>query len=274
MTAFDLSPAPPPGLAGRVALITGAGSGIGAATALHLGALGMSVCCADLDEQSAEKVAAAVVEGGGEAFSLAVDVAVEDDNVAAVQAVLARYGALHVSHLNAGIPAVCPVTEMTLAQWNRVLAVNVTGVFLGIKHTAPAMAAAGGGSIIATSSVGGVLATPGGSAYVASKHAILGLVKSAAADLAPMGIRVNAVCPGAIDTPILGAAHQDDAFLTRYVAPGHPIGRVGQPAEIAAVVGFLASDASSFMTGAAVAVDGGVTASLPGFTKLGRAMAG
>lgn len=261
-------------LAGRNALVTGAGSGIGAATAMLLADRGAGVCCADRNEDTAEKVAAEIVARGGRAFAIGVDVRSEKDNARAVEATVEQYGGLNIAFFNAGMAMICPVTEMDLEDWERVIGVHVTGTFLGIKHAAPAIGAAGGGSIIAMSSVGGVLGGAGASAYSAAKHAILGLVKCAAVDLAPLGIRVNAVCPGAIDTPILGPLHGNAEFLAKYVAPGHPIGRVGRPEEVAAVVGFLAGDDSSFMTGAGVAVDGGASASVPQFKKLSESISG
>jgi NAD(P)-dependent dehydrogenase (short-subunit alcohol dehydrogenase family) len=156
------------------------------------------------------------------------------------------------------------VLDIPIEEWDRVLNVNLRGVYLGLQACGRRIAEAGGGSIVVTASSAGLLGTPGASAYAASKHGVLGLMKSAAADLAPLGIRVNAVCPGVIDTPLLGPLHGQTDMLQSLLAPAHPIGRVGTANEVAAVVAFLASDDSSFMTGASVAVDGGVSSVLMG----------
>jgi len=259
-------------LAGRIAIVTGAASGIGAATARLLSEQGAAVCCADVDTDGAAAVAASIADRGGDAFARGVDVRSPEDNEALVEAVLERHGALHIAHLNAGVALTASIADLTPDEWDRVISTNLTSVFLGIRSCAPAIAAAGGGSIIATSSLAGFLAAASISAYVASKHGVLGLVKCAAVEFARQNIRVNAVCPGAIDTPILGPAHGDAEFLARHVAPGHPIGRVGQADEVAQVVAFLAGDGSSFMTGAGVAVDGGASAAV-GFEELVEAQA-
>jgi NAD(P)-dependent dehydrogenase (short-subunit alcohol dehydrogenase family) len=245
-------------LAGRAALVTGAASGIGAASARALAREGARVGCADLNAEGAEAVAKEIVAADGEAFGIALDVVDPEQNRAAVAAVRERYGSLDIAHLNAGIAASSSVLETTIEEWDQTHAVNQRGVFLGLQAAARAMAEAGSGSIIITSSGAGLRGGAGMGTYCATKHGVLGLMKCAAVDLAPSGVRVNAVCPGVIDTPILGPLHQNQEILETVFARAHPIGRVGQADEVAQLVVFLASDDSSFITGTACPVDGGM----------------
>jgi NAD(P)-dependent dehydrogenase (short-subunit alcohol dehydrogenase family) len=249
--------------AGRVALVTGGASGIGRAAALRLAEEGARVVVADLDRAGAESVAKQIAEAGGEAFACGVDVAREADNARMVEETVSRYGALHRVHLNAGIARSSTIVDGDLETWNAVVGVNLTGVYLGLRAVAKPIQASGGGAIVATASVAGLVGGTGMPSYYATKHGVVGLVKSAAAEFAPLGIRVNAVCPGVIDTPILGPGHGVPE-ITEILGRGHLLGRCGRPEEVAEVVSFLLSERSSFATGVAWPVDGGMVASIGG----------
>lgn len=259
-------------LEGRVAIVTGAASGIGAASARVLAGEGARVACADLNADGAEAVAKSITRSGGEAFGVALDVTEPESNERGVQAVVERYGALHLAHLNAGIAAGSSILDTTLQEWDSVNAVNLRGVFLGMQVTARAIVAAGGGAIVVTASGAGLMGGRNMGTYCATKHGVIGLMKCAAADLAPHGVRVNAVCPGVIDTPILGPMHQNKALLEGPMARFHPIGRVGRPEEVARLVLFLLSDEASFITATPYPVDGGIVSVLNGNPDDGSAL--
>lgn len=244
---------------GRVAIVTGGGSGIGRATALLLARDGAKVCVADLDAASAEAVVKEIEQAGGEAIACRVDVADPEQNDAMVAAAVERFGGLHAIHLNAGIAVSSSIVDGDLDVWDQVIAVNLRGVYLGMRAAAPALIASGGGAIVATASVAGLRGGQGMPSYYASKHGVVGLVKAGAAELAPHGIRVNAVCPGVIDTPILGPAHGVEA-ITGMLGQIHLLGRVGKPEEVGEMVAFLLGPRSAFLTGGAYTVDGGLTA--------------
>ncbi|MDR7481987.1 MAG: glucose 1-dehydrogenase [Armatimonadota bacterium] len=253
-------------LAGKVALITGAGAGMGREAALLFAAEGASVVVADLHDDAAQETARAIRAAGGEALAVRCDVAVPEDNRAMVDAAVARYGRLQVFYANAGIVDRRPdggdvgLERISLETWQRILAVNLTGVFLGCRYAIPEIAKAGGGAVIITASVGALVAHRAHNhAYVASKAALLGLARNLAVEYAPQRVRVNCLCPGQIRTAMMEPFYRDPARAQR-VIDLTPMARFGEAREVAQVALFLASDESSFMTGAAVVVDGGWTA--------------
>jgi NAD(P)-dependent dehydrogenase (short-subunit alcohol dehydrogenase family) len=241
---------------GRVALVTGGGSGIGAATARALADQGAAVVVADLDIAAARRVAEAI---GDAAQAVAADVSNPDAAIAMVGAAMHHFGALHVAVNAAGISsgAPTPLGETTDQTWRRIMSVNLDGVFHSMRAELPAIVAGGGGAIVNVSSVMGVVGSAGSSAYVAAKHGVVGLTRTAALEYAERGVRVNVVGPGYIDTPML-SPHTRSA--PEQVAARHPMNRLGGPDEVAATVCFLASASSSFTTGSFVPVDGGYTA--------------
>ena len=250
-------------LNGKVAIVTGAASGIGRATAELFAAEGAKVVAADLNERDGTALADQL--GSNVVFRRA-DVAVSTDVRGLVELAEQRFGGLDVLFNNAGIAVFKTIEETSEEEWDRVVAVNLRSIYLGIKHAIPAMRRRGGGSIINTASVHGFQTAPGLGAYGATKHGVIGITKSAALELARENIRVNAVCPGAVDTPIMRAnlrAVGDEDEELRKISESEPIGRVGQPIEIAKAVLWLATDDSSFATGAPFVIDGGLIARLP-----------
>lgn len=246
---------------GRVALITGAASGIGLDAARRLHADGAGVVLADRD---AERLAAAhATLGAGTARSLAIptDVTSPASLRALLDAVGTTFGRLDVAVNAAGIVGDPGLTaDCELENWERVIGVNLTGVFLSMKYEIPLMLASGGGSIVNISSVGGLVAVANQIPYTTSKFGVIGATKAAAMDYAARGIRVNAVCPGAARTPMLEKYLADDPSRERFLASGHPLGRIAEAHEIGSAILWLCSDASSFVTGAAIPVDGGYSA--------------
>ncbi len=248
-------------LEGKVAVVTGGGSGMGRSTVERYLAEGAAVVVADLNEETGKQVVADA-EQAGHAERVAfqrVDVAREDDVEAMIALALERFGGLDVVFNNAGFGgAVGPITEISVADWDETMGVLVTGVFLGTKHAARVMIDAGtGGSIINTSSVAGISGGRGPQAYTTAKHAVIGLTRATAIELAEHRIRVNAICPGGINTPLLnfGDAETAGKFLdTIQPWPRHGVGE-----DIAAMAAFLAADESEFVTGQALVVDGGLT---------------
>ena len=241
-------------------IVTGAGSGIGRATALAFAAEGAHVVVADVNEAGGEETVRIARERGGDAVFVRTDVSRASDCAAMVERALELCGKLDIAFNNAGInlrPA--PLADISVEDWAHILAVNMTGVFLCMRHEIPAMKRGGGGASSNTASVGGVIGTAGVTPYCATKHGVVGLTKSAALDHIGDGIRINAVCPGGTRTEMLAEWFKDPAVERRALAHT-PIGRMASPEEIARAVLFLASDEASFMVGHALIADGGLTA--------------
>jgi NAD(P)-dependent dehydrogenase (short-subunit alcohol dehydrogenase family) len=246
--------------AGRVAVITGGGSGIGREAALVLARRGARVMVTDRDETSAAQTAAQIVAAGGEAASMRVDVSVAEEPAAMVQATVERFGRLDFAVNSAGVGGVRARTaDYPQDTWETVLAVNLTGVWLCMKHQIPAMLAGGGGSIVNVASVAGVLGFPHYAAYSASKHGVIGLTRSAALEYARKGLRVNAVCPAFTRTPMVDALVGGSAEMEQKLVDGMPGGRLGTPAEIAESIAYLCSDAAAFTNGHSLVLDGGLS---------------
>ncbi|MGQ0550482.1 MAG: SDR family NAD(P)-dependent oxidoreductase [Armatimonadota bacterium] len=252
-------------LAGRVAIITGAGAGMGREAAVLFGREGARVVAADLKRADAEETAGMVRGAGGEAVAVECDVAVPDSNDRMVAAAVERWGGVHVFYANAGMVSRGPggdvgLEQITLETWHRILAVNLTGVFLGCRSAIPAIVKTGGGSVIITGSVGSLVAHRAHNhAYVTSKSALLGLTRNLAVEYATKNVRVNCICPGQVRTAMMADFYDDPARRQRFTDLT-PMARFGEPGEIASAALFLASDESSFMTGAVLVVDGGWTA--------------
>lgn len=251
---------------GKVALITGAGNGIGRAAAIGFAMRGAKVVVVDRDEAAGEATTGIVRQQGGDALFVAADVTQSGDVRNYVKLALDRYGAIDCFFNNAGIEgAVAPTHQYDEDMFDRVMAVNVKGVFLGLRHVLPVMIGQGRGAVVNTSSVAGLVASPGMPAYVASKHAVIGLTKTAAGEVARSGVRVNAVCPGPIDTRMIHSLEamlnpDDPASVGSRYQSNIPLGRYGTAEEVANLVIFLSSDLAANITGAHYVADGGRTA--------------
>jgi NAD(P)-dependent dehydrogenase (short-subunit alcohol dehydrogenase family) len=245
-------------LHGKVALVTGGNAGIGKETAHLFAREGAKVVVAARREAEGEQVVSDIRSAGGEAIFVRTDVTRAEDCANAVELAVQTFRKIDVAFNNAGVLAFGKtVAEVDEAEWDHVLDVNLKGVFLSMKYVIPAMLKAGGGSIINMSSVGGLVGSPLGiAAYHASKHGVLGLTKAAALEYAPQKIRVNAVCPGASTSEMTDTWFADSSLREAFIER-HPLGRLGEPGDSARATLFLASDASSFITGAALPVDGG-----------------
>ena len=253
-------------LDGRAALVTGAASGIGKASALLFAQEGARVLCADIDEEGVQEVANEINQAQGVAEAIGVDTSDEDSVVVALDKTESAFGSVDIVFNNAGVAG---------SAWDTTIDINLSGVYFGLKHAAPRMAKQGQGSIINTASVAGLVAlhgpqvdsvpdvdtidTTGISSYVAAKHGVAGLTKQFALMYGQFNVRVNAVAPGYIETPMTASIRELNA-VRNYMANLHALRRYGQPEEIASVAVFLASDAASFMTGVVLPVDGGYTA--------------
>ena len=244
-----------------VALVTGAGSGIGRASAIAFAAAGARVAVVDVDKAAADETVARIAEAGGDATFMPCDVSQEEEVAALVARVVDTYGRLDFAHNNAGIsPPTGTVTETSKELWDAILAVNLTGVWLGMKHEIPAMLAAGGGAIVNTSSGAGLTGVRKMSPYVASKHGVIGITKTAALEYGGAGIRVNAICPGTTETPLVTSKVAVGFYTLEQMAALAPVNRIADPSEIAAAAVWLCSDEASFVNGAIFPVDGGTLA--------------
>jgi NAD(P)-dependent dehydrogenase (short-subunit alcohol dehydrogenase family) len=249
-----------PPFEGKVAVVTGAASGIGRASARAFAREGAAVVIADVDAEGGAATARSITSAGGEAIFVHTDVSRSSDVRAMVQTTLDAFGRLDFAHNNAGVVgAATPIADLPDDVWARAIGIMLTGVFLCMKHEIPHMVRQGGGAIVNTSSGAGLIGVPGFADYVASKHGVIGMTKTAALEYIGSGVRINAVCPGTARTRMveewIGADPQNEA----QVRAMHPIGRIADPEEIAEAVVWLCSDRASFVVGHALVVDGGYT---------------
>jgi NAD(P)-dependent dehydrogenase (short-subunit alcohol dehydrogenase family) len=248
-------------LDGKVAVITGAASGIGAATARSFAREGAALVLADLNEEGGERIAAECRSAGARAVFQRADVAAEADVAAMIERAVREHGGLHVLFNNAGLGgALGPIEQTSVEDWDRTQAILLRSVFLGMKHAIPPMRKAGGGSILSTASVAGLRGGAGPHCYSAAKAAVVNLTRSVALEVAKDSIRVNCICPGGINTPLIYERIGGEEIAGQLLQALQPLPRAGRSEDIAAMALFLASDDSVFVTGAAMVVDGGFTA--------------
>jgi NAD(P)-dependent dehydrogenase (short-subunit alcohol dehydrogenase family) len=246
-------------LENKVAIVTGGGSGIGREVGISYAAEGAKVVIADIDEKGGNETVAMIKAKGGEAIFIKADSSSAEGNKALVDETVRHYGALHIACNNAGIGGpLAPTGEYPVDGWDKVIAINLSGVFYGMRYQIPAMLNAGGGAIINMASILGQVGTAFSPAYVAAKHGVVGLTKTAALEYAQQNIRINSVGPGYIMTPLITKSLTEEQL--NGLVGLHPIGRLGQPEEVAELVLWLSSDKASFVTGAYYAVDGGYLA--------------
>jgi NAD(P)-dependent dehydrogenase (short-subunit alcohol dehydrogenase family) len=247
-------------LDGKVAFVTGAANGIGRAAALAFARQGASVVVTDVSEHNNQETARMIQELGGQALAIRCDVSRAEDIQRALNATIESFGRLDFAFNNAGVEyTIKPAADVTEEEWDRIIDIDLRGVFLCMKYEIPLILKQGGGAIVNTSSGAGVKGFKGGAAYVAAKHGVVGLTKSVALDYASSNIRINAVCPGIIDTPMMDRFSGGTTEGRQAVIAPEPVGRMGKPEEIAAAVVWLCSDAASFVVGHAMVVDGGQT---------------
>jgi len=245
-------------LESKVAIVTGGGSGIGKSICILYAAEGAKVIVSDINEQGGNETVREIKDKGGEAIFFKTDTSKPEDNKNVVDMAISKYGALHIAVNNAGIGGpLGPTGEYPVDGWDKVISINLSGVFYGMRYQIPAMLQAGGGTIVNMASILGQVGTPNSPAYVAAKHGIVGLTKTAALEYSSKNIRINSIGPGYIITPLLEVL--DDATL-KGLAGLHPIGRLGKPEEVAELALFLNSDKSSFISGSYYAIDGGYLA--------------